>query len=443
MFMTEGSIRKNIIRFSVPIMISYAFQQLYTIVDSAVVGNFVGTEALAGVSATNALIFMIVGFFIGTFSGAGVVISKYWGAREFGKVSDASHTAIVLGLVFGVGVTIIGVILTPEILKLMKTPAEVFPQAVTYLRYYFGGSIFIVLFNTANGIHQAVGDSKHPLYYLIVATILNIVLDFLLVGYFDFGIAGAAVATVIAQAVSAVCSLWHLARVDEPYKLKLSGLRSGFSREIFNKMLIFGVPAGIQNSVLSIGNVVIQANVNAFGAAAIAGSGAYFRVEGIAFIPITSIAMALTTFVSQNLGAGEHQRAKDGARFGIFFSMILAEGIALLIMLNARFLVGIFDPSADVINIGVIQSHVSPPFFFLLAFSHAAAGILRGSGRSFVPMVVMLCFWCIFRVAYVTVAVYFFPVIQTVFWAYPITWSLSSIAFVIYLKKRDWVHGLD
>ena len=176
--MTEGSIRKNIIRFSVPIMISYAFQQLYTIVDSAVVGNFVGTEALAGVSATNALIFMIVGFFIGTFSGAGVVISKYWGAREFGKVSDASHTAIVLGLVFGVGVTIIGVILTPEILKLMKTPAEVFPQAVTYLRYYFGGSIFIVLFNTANGIHQAVGDSKHPLYYLIVATILNIVLDF-------------------------------------------------------------------------------------------------------------------------------------------------------------------------------------------------------------------------------------------------------------------------
>lgn len=441
--MTEGSIRKNIIRFSVPIMISYAFQQLYTIVDSAVVGNFVGTEALAGVSATNALIFMIVGFFIGTFSGAGVVISKYWGAREFGKVSDASHTAIVLGLVFGVGVTIIGVILTPEILKLMKTPAEVFPQAVTYLRYYFGGSIFIVLFNTANGIHQAVGDSKHPLYYLIVATILNIVLDFLLVGYFDFGIAGAAVATVIAQAVSAVCSLWHLARVDEPYKLKLSGLRSGFSREIFNKMLIFGVPAGIQNSVLSIGNVVIQANVNAFGAAAIAGSGAYFRVEGIAFIPITSIAMALTTFVSQNLGAGEHQRAKDGARFGIFFSMILAEGIALLIMLNARFLVGIFDPSADVINIGVIQSHVSPPFFFLLAFSHAAAGILRGSGRSFVPMVVMLCFWCIFRVAYVTVAVYFFPVIQTVFWAYPITWSLSSIAFVIYLKKRDWVHGLD
>lgn len=441
--MTEGSIRKNIIRFSVPIMISYAFQQLYTIVDSAVVGNFVGTEALAGVSATNALIFMIVGFFIGTFSGAGVVISKYWGAREFGKVSDASHTAIVLGLVFGVGVTIIGVILTPEILKLMKTPAEVFPQAVTYLRYYFGGSIFIVLFNTANGIHQAVGDSKHPLYYLIVATILNIVLDFLLVGYFDFGIAGAAVATVIAQAVSAVCSLWHLARVDEPYKLKLSGLRSGFSREIFNKMLIFGVPAGIQNSVLSIGNVVIQANVNAFGAAAIAGSGAYFRVEGIAFIPITSIAMALTTFVSQNLGAGEHQRAKDGARFGIFFSMILAEGIALLIMLNARFLVGIFDPSADVINIGVIQSHVSPPFFFLLAFSHAAAGILRGSGRSFVPMVVMLCFWCIFRVAYVTVAVYFFPVIQTVFWAYPVTWSLSSIAFIIYLKKTDWVHGLD
>lgn len=441
--MTEGSIRKNIIKFSVPMMLSYAFQQLYTIVDSAVVGNFVGTEALAGVSATNALVFMIVGFFIGTFSGAGVVISKHWGAHEFDKVSDASHTAIVLGIIFGIGVTIAGVTLAPAILKLMKTPAEVFPQALTYLRYYFGGSVFIVLFNTANGIHQAVGDSKHPLYYLIVATILNIVLDFLLVGYFGFGIAGAAVATVIAQAVSAVCSIWHLMRVDEPYRLKLSGLRSGFDREIFKKMLVYGIPAGVQNSVLSIGNVVIQANVNAFGAAAIAGSGAYFRVEGLAFIPITSIAMALTTFVSQNLGAAKYQRAKDGARFGIFLSMALAESICLLIMLNARALVGIFDSEAAVVNIGVIQSHVSPPFFFLLAFSHAAAGILRGSGRSFVPMIVMLSFWCVFRVIYVTVAVFFLPVIQTVFWSYPITWSLSSLAFIIYLKKKDWVHGLD
>lgn len=438
MLMTEGSIYKKIVKFAVPIFLGNLFQQLYNIVDSLIVGNFLGKEALGAISSTGSLIFLLVGLVGGIFSGAGVVISRYFGAKDHDNVEKAIHTTVGFGLVAGLALTVLGSILAPQILKIMGTPESVFPNAVIYVRIYFGGILTVILYNTASGIFQAVGDSKRPLYFLIVSSITNVVLDLLFVVGFKMGIGGAALATVIAQALSAFLAFRHLMTTKGVYKVSVKKIT--LCPWMLRQILQLGIPSGIQNSVIALANMVVQSNINAFDATAVAGCGAYSRIEGFVFIPITSFAMSMTVFIGQNLGAGEYERAKKGTYFGIAVSTLLAEAIGIIFFLAAPVLVGMFNRDPEVIAYGTLQARTIALFFFLLAFSHCVAGILRGAGKSIVPMFVMLACWCVIRVIYVTVATHYIPDIQVIFWAYPLTWSLSSIIFLIYYLKSDWLH---
>lgn len=439
--LTEGSIAKNIIKFAIPMFIGNLFQQLYNVADSLVVGNFLGSDALAAVTSTGSLIFLLVGFFNGTAMGAGVIIARFFGAKDHENVKKAIHTDLAFGILCGAIMTLVGVIFAPQILTLMDTPKDVFVQSVLYIRIYFLGSIAVVLYNVCMGIMQAVGDSRHPLYYLIFSSVVNILLDLLFNGVFKLGVEYAALATIISQLLATLMCLWRLTGKSQTYRVELRKI--GFDKGLLKQIVGIGLPSGLQNSIISIANVVIQANINAFGSAAMAGCGAYFKIEGFVFLPITCFSMALTTFIGQNLGAKQYDRAKKGAAFGIFCSITLAEVIGILVYFFMPRLILLFNAEADVVNYGILQAHTESLFYFLLAFSHTVAGIMRGAGKSTVPMFVMLGCWCIFRITYVTIITSIIPTIQVVFWAYPITWSLSSVVFLIYLLKADWIHNFD
>ena len=439
--MTTGSIWKRMVSFAVPVFLGNLCQQLYNTVDSVIVGKFVGKQALAAVASSGNLIFMMTGFFMGLFIGAGIVIAQYFGARNYERVRSAVHTDIAFALCCGVLLTLLGVFFTPTILTWMRTPADVLSTSILYFRLYFLGSLATILYNAGMGILQAVGDSRSPLYYLVISSVVNVALDLLFVGAMDMGVAGAAVATVISQVVSAVLCIIKLTRSDGPYRLEIK--RIGFDLPLLKKITSQGVPSGVQNSIIAIANVVVQSNINTFGSDAMAGCGSYSKVEGFVFLPITAFAMALTTFIGQNLGAGQFDRAKQGARIGILFSMAMAELIGVALFFLAPYAMRLFNDDPAVVAIGVRQSHIEALFFCFLAFAHGVSAVLRGAGRAQVPMYTMLGCWCILRVSYITLALKVWPDIATIFWAYPITWSVSCVVFLIYYLKADWVHALE
>ena len=439
--LTEGSIWKNILLFALPVLLGNIFQQLYNAVDSLIVGNFLGDHALAAVSSSGNLIFMFVGFFNGVAMGAGVIIARTYGAKDYDAMQKAIHTDVAFGLVTGLLVTVLGVAFTPTILGWMGTPADVLPNSISYFRYYFLGGIFTVMYNIFVGILHAVGDSKHPLYYLIFSACINVALDLLFVGVFHLGVGSAALATTISQGISALLCCIRLVRFDTPYRLYLRQIR--FHGPSLKQIIRFGLPSGVQNSVIALANVVVQANINAFGAAAMAGCGSYSKLEGFAFLPVTCFTQALSTFVGQNLGAGKHDRVKRGSVFGILCCMIMAELIGVTMYALAPQLIDLFAESAEALSFGVRHCRTICLFYLLLAFSHCAAAILRGAGKASIPMIVMLLFWCVVRVSYITVAVGYINELTTVSWAYPLTWFCSSIVFGIYLLKADWIHAFD
>lgn len=439
--MTTGSYRRVIIDFALPLMLSTLFQQLYNAADSLIVGRFLGKAALAAVSSSGTLILLLVSFFSGAALGAGVVVGRYFGSGDYGKVSRAVHTNIALGLASGAVLTAFGVIMCPSILRWLGTAESVLPQSVSYLRFYFAGVLANVMYNIFNGILDAVGDSKHPLYYLIISSCLNIALDLLFVGVFHWGVWSAAVATVISQLVSAVLCLAHLMEKGAVYQVRFRDIR--FHGDMLRQIIKYGLPTGVQYSVIGFANVLVQANINSFGANAMAACGSYFKIESFVFVPITSFAMAMTTFVGQNLGAREYDRAKKGAAFGMLSTVGLAEIIGLAMFIFAPQLMRLFSSDPDVIAIGVLQFRTEALFYCLLAFSHCTAGVCRGAGKAVVPMTVMLAVWCVFRIAYITAAMRLVHEIQYLFWAYPITWGISSVIFLIYFYRSNWLHGLD
>jgi putative MATE family efflux protein len=435
--LTEGKISKSIVLFALPILLGNLFQQLYSVVDSIVVGKVIGKEALAAVSSTGSLIDLIIGLINGIFLGAGVVIARYYGARNKENISVAIHTTIAFGFIAGIIVTSLGVIFTPWLLRLMGTPDDVFANSVIYLRIYFIGGIGIVIYNACMGIFQALGDSKHPLYYLIVSAIINAILVILFVAVFNFGVGGAAAATVISQFVSAILGFIALTNANGNYKVDIKKIK--IDGEMLKVLLKMGLPTGIQNSIVAFANVIVQSNINQFGSIAMAGSGSYTKLEGFAFLPITCFSVALATFIGQNLGAKQYDRAKQGARFGIIAGVSLTEIIGIIIWIFAPKLIGIFNSNPAVIEQGVIRAKIICLFYFLLALSHCLSGILRGAGKTNVPMIVMLVSWCLIRIAYITIMIKIIPDIRVVFWAYPLTWLISSVVFLIYYKKTDWL----
>ena len=439
--LTEGPISQALISFAFPLLLGNLFQQLYNTADSLIVGNFLGSEALAAVSSSGNLIFLMVGLVNGISMGAGVVIARYFGAKDYDRMQKTIHTLLAFGLVAGALLTLVGVALSPVMLRLMDTPETVLPNSISYFRTYFTGSLAFVLYNICMGILQAVGDSRSPLRYLIISSITNVTLDLIFVGALKWGVNGAAIATVVSQMVSAVLCFRKLMQADGPYRLVPKRIR--FELPMLKQITAQGIPSGVQNSIIAIANVVVQSNINAFGSDAMAGCGSYAKVEGFVFLPITSFAMALTTFTGQNLGAGQYDRAKRGARVGFTCSMLLAELIGLTLLLVAPYAIALFNDDPAVIAIGVRQTRTEALFYFALAFAHSISAVMRGAGRAKMPMYTMLVCWCVIRVTYITLALKVWPDIITIFWAYPITWCLSCVVFLLYYLKADWVHSFQ
>ena len=439
--MTQGSIYTQMTSFALPILLSQVFQQLYNTADSLIVGNFLGTDALAAVSSSGTLIFLMISFVVGTSMGAGVVISRYFGEKNENCVSRAIHTNIAFGLVSGVFLTIIGVAFTPTFLVWMKTDPDVLPEAIEYFRFYFFGAIALVMYNICRGIMNALGDSKRPLWYLIFSSVLNVILDILFIGVFKWGVWSAALATVISQFASVVLCMAYLCKKGNIFTVEIKKIR--FHKDMLSEIIRYGLPSGVQNSVISFANVIVQTQINSFGKYATAAYGTHAKIEGFAFLPMTSFNMATTTFISQNLGAKQYDRARKGARFGILASVILAEIIGIVTYFTAPYLIGMFDSNPEVIRLGVQQARTVSLFFCLLAFSHAVAAVCRGAGKAFVPMFVMLSIWCGIRLLYILLVMTFVGEISYIYWAYPLTWALSSIVYFIYYNCSDWIHGFD
>ena len=439
--LTEGPIGRGLLAFAIPLFLGQLLQQLYNVADAWVVGNFADNNAFAAVSSTGSMTFLVIGFFNGVATGGGVVISKYFGAKNYDAVEKSVHTNLLFGIIASVLATAVGMLLAPWLLTIMKTPAEVMPESLTYLRIYFGGVSTIIMYNIGMAIMRALGDSIHPLYYLVLSSIVNVLLDLLFVAVLGYGVAGAGVATVIAQGISAVMCIVKMCRTDGVGRLKLRALR--YYPEYMGEVIVQGLPNGVQNSVISIGNMVVQTNINSFGSYAMSGVGAYSKIEGFAFLPITSMSISLPTFIGQNLGAKKYDRAKKGAAFGIASGVVLAEIIGVIVYLFAPQLLRFFVNVDEAVAIGERHARIICLFFFLLAFSHCAAGVLRGCGKSIVPMITMLAFWCGVRIIYVTTTLHFIQNFSVISWAYPLTWTLSSIVFLTFLLKSDWVHSFE
>lgn len=434
--LTQGSIWKGILYFALPIFIGNLFQQMYNVADSLMVGNFLGDGELAAVSSSTPLIQLIISFFDGISIGASVVIARYYGAKKIDTMQKVSHTFIGFGLIMGILMTVIGVTTTPLLLRLMDTPDNILPESITYFKIYFMGSLGFVMYNAFVAIMRSVGDSVRPLIFLIISSIINVFLDYVFVGILHFGVGSAAFATIISQFVSALLCFIYLLKTKDVCRIHLSQIKINIS--LLGKILKNGIPAGFQGSIISIANVFVQSNINHFGEKAVAGCGAYNKIEGFAFLPIICFSLAMSTFVSQNIGANNYERLKKGTRWAIITCIILAETMGLTIAYFAVPLIGLFTKDPEVIEFGLYRANICGGFFFVLAFSHTISGILRGAGKSYVPMLVMTVCWCLIRVTFISIAVKFVPHISTVIWAYPITWTLSSIIFFIYYKRLNW-----
>lgn len=426
--MTSGPIGKAITFFAVPLILGNFFQQLYNAADSLIVGNLLGENALAAVSGTSNLIFLLVGFINGISLGAGVVIAQAFGAARFRDMRHLVHTLVAFGLAAGLFLTAFGVLFTPQILRWMNTPADVFAETAQYLRVYFAGSLGLVIYNVLASILQAVGNSRYPLYFLVLSSAVNVALDVAFISLFHWGVWSAAAATVISQLLSALLCGFVLCRASAPCHLSLRSIR--FHAHCLRPLAVYGFPSGMQNCVIGLSNVVIQSHINLFGPAAMAGCGAYQKIEGFCLIPVMSLALALATFVGQNIGARHPLRVRAGMGFGLALSMLLAGLIGVGVLAWRDELMAVFSADAEVIRLGADYARVAAPFYVLPACTHCLAAAFRGAGKPLFAMSVILICWCAVRVGTLSTLMTFFPTIATIYWIYPATWTLSSLTFL-------------
>ena len=429
--MTQGSITKHLINFSLPLLLGNLFQQLYNMVDTWVVGNYVSNEAFSAVGTVGPVINTLIGFFLGLSSGAGVVISQYYGAGREEKVRQAVHTALMLTLVLGVVFTAAGIAMTPLMLQLMKTPTEVAPEQAAYLRIYFAGVIGLLLYNMGSGILRAVGDSRRPFYFLVVSAVLNTVLDLLFVIKFHMGVEGVAYATIIAQAVSALLTLWVLMRAEGGIRLELRALR--FTWSVLRQIVAVGIPAALQMAITAFSNVFVQSYINYFGPDCMSGWTAYTKVDQLVILPVQSISMANTTFVGQNLGVGDTPRAKKGVRISLWLSVDVTAVLLIPVLLFAPDLTAFFNSKAEVVSYGALLLRLLSPFYFFFCINQIYAGALRGAGNSQMPMWIMLGSFVVFRQIYLYImSNYISNEIIPIALSYPAGWFVCSVATLLY-----------
>lgn len=435
--LTKGSIVKAIILFSVPLLIGNLFQQLYNAVDSYVVGNYVGKVALAAVGASTPIINMLIGFFMGISTGAGVVIAQFFGAGDLSKMKKAIHNSIALTLVIGVVLTVIGLVFNDPILKAIGVPNDVFSEASTYLSIYFWSLIFVMIYNMGSGILRSVGDSKRPLYFLIFSSVINIVLDFLFVKNFGFGVAGAGYATLIAQAISAIMVMYVLMKTEDSYKVVLKDIK--FDKEILLKIIKIGLPTGFQQSIVSLSNVIVQSYINVYGASVIAGYSVTIKIDGFVNLPLQAFNMAITTFVGQNIGAKQYNRVKKGAYITTFLAMVTIGFFVVIMYFFGRDFIALFNQEKDVIDAGRLMQLTFLPFYIFLPINQVINGVLRGAGRSAVPMYVMIFSFVFLRQIYLFLVTKVTSDVVYVFLGWPTTWVVCSLIFIVYFFKVQWL----
>ena len=435
--LTKGSIVKAIILFSIPLLIGNLFQQLYNAVDSYVVGNYVGKIALAAVGASTPIINMLIGFFMGISTGAGVVIAQFFGAGDLTKMKKAIHNSIALTLVMGVVLTVVGLVFNDPILKAIGVPSDVFSEASTYLSIYFWSLIFVMIYNMGSGILRSVGDSKRPLYFLIFSSVVNIVLDFLFVKYFNFGVAGAGYATLIAQAISAIMVMYVLMKTNDSYKVVLKDIK--FDKEILLRIIKIGLPTGFQQSIVSLSNVIVQSYINVYGASVIAGYSVTIKIDGFVNLPLQAFNMAITTFVGQNIGAKKYERVKKGAYITTFLAMVTIGFFVVIMYFFGRDFIALFNQEKDVIDAGRLMQLTFLPFYIVLPINQVINGVLRGAGRSAVPMYVMIFSFVFLRQIYLFLVTKVTSDVVYVFLGWPTTWVVCSLIFIVYFFKVQWL----
>ena len=438
--MTEGSIFKNLLFFAAPLILGNLLQQMYNAVDSIIVGNYVGSNALAAVGAGASLIYLLIAFSQGASVGAGVIVSQYLGAKDKESVHKAVHTALAISIILGLVLTAGGILFSRKLLIMMNTPAEILDDAACYLRIYSYGLIFNVVYNMAAGIMNAAGNSRRSLMYLAAAAVTNIFMDLLLIAGLKIGVAGAAIATNFSQAVSCILALWFLFRVPADYRISLKSLR--IHKVMALRIIQIGLPTGIQNMVISFSNILIQASINQYGATAVAGFSAYLKIDGFNILPVLSISMAITTFIGQNYGAGKYDRMKKGMWVTLMMGVVYTVLTGILLLTFSEPIMRLFSKDPGVIAYGQTAMKYFCPFYWMLAILHSLAGTVRGTGKSVPPMVVLLLSLCLFRILWIQFVLPHYPSIEGIFVLYPVSWLVGAVLMILYAWKGKWIKSL-
>lgn len=434
---TEGVIWKQLLSFFFPILLGTFFQQMYNTVDTIIVGRFVGTQALAAVGSTGALISLLNGFFVGLSSGATVLVSQFFGASDRQGVQKALHTGIGLSLVLGLLITLLGLCFGPTVLQMMKTPADCLDDAVLYARIFFSGAVASMVYNMGAGILRAMGDSKRPMIFLVITCFANIFLDIFCVVVLKMGVAGAAVATVLSQVISAVLVVRVLLKLPKEYALHFSQI--GLNPLLLKRILNVGVPAGLQFVTFDLANLLIQSGINSFGSATIAAFTAYAKADMLTWMLSGAFGVAITTFVGQNYGAQKYDRIYKSVKICLGMGIALIGGCSAVVILFRHFILGIFSADPEVIRLGAWLMLWVVPFNAVFVPVEIFAGAMRGTGYSVVPTCITCICVCAFRVLWLLIVVSRFHTLEMLMLCYPISWILADVAFCITYKRGHWL----
>ena len=435
---TEGVIWKQLLFFFFPILFGTFFQQLYNTTDAVIVGQFVGKEALAAVGGPAAtLINLLIGFFTGLSSGATVIISQYYGAKKQDDVKNTVHTAIALSIAGGAVIMILGLLFSGVALRAMNTPAEVLSLSVIYMRVYFLGVIPSLIYNMGAGILRAVGDSKRPLYFLILSCLVNIILDVLFVTVLKMGVIGVAVATALSQVISALMVTVTLLKTEDSYRLYMKEIR--FSPELLHKIIRIGLPAGIQSTMYSASNLIIQSSINVFGTDTIAAWTAYGKIDGLFWMILGAYGVSITTFAGQNFGAGKYDRIKKSVRICLGMAALTSLVLSVIVLTGGRIFFRLFTDDPDVVSIGLGMMRVISPSYVTYICIEILGGTARGCGDAIPPMLMTCVGICVLRVVWILTAVPLRPEMSTVAFSYPLTWTATSLLFIVYYLRGNWL----
>ncbi len=433
--LTQGPIVRQLLLFFFPIMFGTFFQQLYNTVDAVVVGRFVDSYALAAVGgSTGTIVNLVVGFFVGLTAGATVVVSNFYGCNDRGSVSKAVQTVYGFSILGSVLISGVGILAAPWFLKLLNTPAVIYQDSLNYLRVFFGGILFVFVYNTGSALLRALGDSRRPLIYLIVCCLLNILLDLFFVLVLGMGVIGVAVATVLAQAVSAVLVTAALTRSAHLCHFSLKDIRIDW--KILGKQLALGLPGGVQSSMYSLSNMILQASVNSISAEATAAWTAVGKLDGIYWMIGGSLGTALTTFVGQNFGAGNMARVRKGTTRGLQLYFAISVVCVSVLYIFQRPLFSIFTEEAPVLDIACTTFSIMAPFYITFGFIEVYSCVLRGMGDALIPTVITMLGICGFRIGWSLLVFPLTPTMETISWSYPISWILTSACFIFYYRWK-------